>query len=174
MDLRDVKEFLKDTAKYIAIAVAVLLLITYVISLQQVVGDSMNPNYQDGDILLLSKIHYHLRKPKRFEVVAIKYQNTKYFIKRVIGLPGEKVQYQDGILYINGEALDENFKKMDETEDFSLSDLDIENEVIPEGYYLVVGDNRGNSLDSRFKEVGLIHESEFIGKVLFRIWPLRK
>lgn len=174
MDLRDVKEFLKDTAKYIAIALVVLLLITYVVSLQQVVGDSMNPNYQDGDILILSKIHYRLRKPRRFEVVAIKYQNTKYFIKRVIGLPKESVKYQDGVLYINGEAVEEKFEITEKTEDFSLADLDIKDGVIPEGYYLVVGDNRNNSLDSRFKEVGLIHESEFIGKVLFRVWPFGK
>lgn len=171
MDLRDVIEFLKDTTKYIVIAIIVLLLVIYVVSLQQVVGPSMNPNYKDGDILILNKLHYRLNKPKRFDVVAVKYKDTKYFIKRVIGLPGETVAYQNGILYINGEVVEEKFETT-KTDDFSLDMLGYE--TIPDGYYLVVGDNRANSLDGRSKEVGLIHEKEFIGKVLIRIWPFRR
>ncbi len=171
MDLRDIKEFLKDTTKYIVIAVLVLLLVIYVVSLQQVVGPSMSPNYQDGDILILNKLHYKLHKPKRFEVVAIKYKDTKYFIKRVIGLPGETISYKDGILYVNGKVVEEKFKTTT-TADFSLESLGYE--TIPEDYYLVVGDNRENSLDGRSKEVGLIHKKDFIGKVVFRIWPFRR
>lgn len=171
MDLRDVLEFIKDATKYIIIAIIVLLLVIYVVSLQQVVGPSMNPNYKDGDILILNKLHYRLKKPQRFDVVAVKYKDTKYFIKRVIGLPGETVAYQNGILYINGEAVKENFETT-RTDDFTLDMLGYE--TIPDEYYLVVGDNRANSLDSRSKEVGLIHEKEFIGKVLFRIWPIRR
>ncbi len=70
MDLRDIKELVKDTTKYIIIAILVLLIVIYVVSLQQVVGPSMYPNYQDGDILILNKLHYKLKNPKRFEVVA--------------------------------------------------------------------------------------------------------
>ncbi len=171
MDLRDIKELLKDISKYIAIAVLVLLLVIYVVSLQQVVGPSMSPNYQDGDILILNKLHYKIHNPKRFEVAAIKYNDTKYFIKRVIGLPGETISYQNGILYVNGEVVEEKFKTTT-TADFSLEDLGYE--TIPKDYYLVVGDNRENSLDGRSKEVGLIHKKEFIGKVTFRIWPFRR
>lgn len=171
MDFRDVKELLKDTTKYIVIAVIVLLLVIYVVSLQQVVGPSMSPNYRDGDILILNKLHYRLKNPKRFEVVAVKYKDTKYFIKRVIGLPGETIVYRDGILYVNGEVVEEKFKTTT-TADFSLEVLGYE--TIPEDYYLVVGDNRENSLDGRSKEVGLIHKNEFIGKVIFRIWPFRR
>ncbi len=171
MDLRDIKELLKDISKYIVIAVLVLLLVIYVVSLQQVVGPSMSPNYQDGDILILNKLHYKIHNPKRFEVVAIKYNDTKYFIKRVIGLPGETISYQNGILYVNGEVVEEKFKTTT-TADFSLEDLGYE--TIPKDYYLVVGDNRENSLDGRSKEVGLIHKKEFIGKVSFRIWPFRR
>lgn len=171
MDFRDIKEFVKDTAKYIAIAIFVLLLVIYVVSLQQVVGPSMSPNYRDGDILILNKLHYKLHNPKRFEVVAVKYKDTKYFIKRIIGLPGENISYKDGILYVNGEVVEEKFKTTT-TADFSLSVLGYE--TIPEDYYLIVGDNRENSLDGRSKEVGLIHKKDLIGKVAFRIWPFRR
>ncbi len=171
MDLRSIKEFIKDTIKYIVIAVLVLLLIIYVVSLQQVVGPSMSPNYQDGDILILNKLQYRLTKPTRFDVVAVKYKDTKYFIKRVIGLPGETIAYQNGILYVNGKKVEEKFKTT-ETKDFTLKDIGYEK--IPEGFYLVVGDNRANSLDGRSKEVGLISEEDFIGKVFLRIWPFRR
>lgn len=171
MDVRDITEFIKDMAKYIVIAIIVLLMVIYVVSLQQVVGPSMSPNYRDGDILILNKLYYRLKKPNRFDVVAVKYKDTKYFIKRVIGLPGETVRYQDGILYINNEVVEEKFETT-ETEDFSLETLGYDK--IPEDYYLVVGDNRANSLDGRSKEVGLIHRKDFIGKVAFRIWPFRR
>lgn len=172
MDLRDIKEWTKDIMKYAIIAILVLLLIIYVVSLQQVVGPSMHPNYQDGDILTLNKLHYHLKKPKRFDVAVIRYKDSKYFIKRVIGLPGEKVLYKDGKLYINDEIVEEKFSITGSTADFSLEMLGYK--IIPEGYYFVVGDNRENSLDSRSKEVGLIAEKDFIGKVAFRIWPFRR
>ncbi len=89
----------------------------------------------------------------------------------MIGLPGETISYQDGTLYVNGEKVEEKFKTT-KTADFSLDSLGYE--TIPEDYYLVVGDNRENSLDGRSKEVGLIHKKEFIGKVAFRIWPFRR
>lgn len=172
MDLRTIKEFLKDSMKYIIIIFVVLLFVMYVVSLQQVVGPSMTPNYKDGDVLILNKLHYRLHKPKRFEVAAIKSNNTKYFIKRVIGLPGEHVSYVDGTLYINGVATDEKFTKIDDDKDFKLEDLGYE--TIPDNYYLVMGDNRANSQDSRDPKIGLINKKDFIGKVFIRIWPFRK
>lgn len=171
MDLRSIKEFVKDMIKYLAIALIVLIIILYVVSLQQVVGPSMSPNYKDGDVLILNKLYYLFQKPKRFDVVAVKYKDTKYFIKRVIGLPGETVKYQNRILYINDKEVKEKFKTT-ETADFTLEDIGYE--TIPKGYYLVVGDNRANSLDGRSKEVGLIPEKDFIGKVSIRIWPFRR
>lgn len=169
MDFRSIKEFVKDMIKYGFIAITVLLTIIYIVSLQQVVGPSMSPNYRDGDILILNKLHYHIQKPKRFDVVAVKYKDTKYFIKRVIGLPGETVEYQNGILYINGKQVEEKFKTT-KTDDFKLEDIGYD--IIPKDYYLVIGDNRENSLDGRAKEVGLIHKKDFIGKVFIRIWPI--
>lgn len=169
--MRDIKELTKDILKYAFIIIVALLLMLYVVSLQQVVGPSMNPNYYDGDLLVLNKLHYRLQKPKRFEVVVIKSKLEKYMIKRVIGLPGEHVAFKDGKLYINGELIDQKFK-YEETNDFNIKELGYD--VIPDGYYFVVGDNRPNSSDSRYKEVGLISKKDFVGKVMFRIWPLKR
>lgn len=172
MDLRDIKEFFRDTFKYFLVVIIVLLTVIYVVSLQQVIGPSMNPNYYEGDVLILNKIKYRILKPSRFEVVAIENKGEKYFIKRVIGLPGETIEYKNNKLYINGELVEEKFKKEGTTEDFKIEDIGYS--VIPEGKYFVVGDNRINSLDSRSMDVGLIDAEDFIGKVSIRIWPFRK
>ena len=108
---------------------------------------------------------------KRFDVVSLEYKGSKYLIKRVIGLPGELVEYKNNTLYIDGERMGENFLD-DETitKNFSIKELGYEK--IPEDMYLVLGDNREDSLDSR--EIGLIKKDTIIGKVSFRIWPINK
>lgn len=169
MDLRDVKEFIIDTLKYILTIVVVIFIVIYVATVQQVVGPSMDPTFKDQDIVILNKIHYYLFDIKRFDIVSLKYDGSKYLIKRVIGLPGDKVEYKDNILFINDKELKEDFlDKSIITEDFSLTSLGYEE--IPKGMYLVLGDNRENSLDSR--EIGLIKEDDIIGKVNLRIWPI--
>ncbi|MDD2435794.1 MAG: signal peptidase I, partial [Bacilli bacterium] len=95
---------------------------------------------------------------------------SKYLIKRVIGLPGEKIEYKDNILYIDDEAYQEKITDDLITDDFSLQDMG--HEVIPEDMYLVFGDNRGDSLDSR--SFGLIKKDDIIGKPFVRIWPLNQ
>jgi signal peptidase I len=171
MDLRDVKEFCIDTSKYIITIFVVIFLIVYVVTVQQVVGSSMSPNFENKDILILNKIHYRFFDIKRFDVVSLEYDDTKYLIKRVIGMPGDKVEYKDNILYVNDEVVEEKF--LDDnivTDDFSITDLGYE--VIPKGKYLVLGDNRGDSLDSR--DIGLIDEKTILGKINLRIWPINK
>lgn len=166
--MRDIKEFLKDAIVYILIAVAVILIIKYVFSLEQVVGPSMEPNYRSGDLLFLNKISYKFKEPQLFDVVVIANDDTKYMIKRIIGLPGDTIEYKDNRLYINGEATKEYFDISGITKDFSLDQFDYD--VIPDGYYFVLGDNRENSKDSRV--YGLISREDIIGKVQFRIWPI--
>ena len=170
MDLRDVKEFLRDTFKYILVFVAVLLLFIFVIGLQQVVGPSMTPNYNEGDVLVINKFINKFREPKREEVVVVS-QSEKYMIKRVIGLPGDRIEFKDNKLYINDLEYMEDYLKDDVvTDDFKLSDIGVD--VIPENKYLVLGDNRSNSLDSR--NYGLIDRKQIIGTSWFRIWPLKR
>lgn len=170
MDFRGITEFFKDTLKYIIVIVVVLVIVLYVVTLQQVVGPSMEPTLNDGDVLILNKFQYYLFDIKRNDVVSLKYDGSKYLIKRVIGLPGESIYYKDNVLYINGNPYKENIVDGLVTEDFDLKDLGYD--VIPEDMYLVLGDNRDNSLDSRSKEVGLIKKEDIIGKVFIRIWPL--
>ena len=170
MDFREITEFFKDTLKYLIVIVVVLLIVLYVVTLQQVVGPSMQPTLNEGDVLILNKFHYYLFDVKRNDVVSLKYDGSKYLIKRVIGLPGESIYYKDNILYINGNPYKENIVEGLVTEDFDLKDLGYDK--IPDDMYLVLGDNRGNSLDSRNKEVGLIKKEDIIGKVFIRIWPL--
>ena len=171
MDLRDVKEFCIDTSKYIITIFVVIFIIVYVASVQQVVGSSMSPTFKNQDILILNKFYYRFFDIKRFDIVSLEYDDTKYLIKRVIGLPGDKIEYKDNILYVNGVAIEESFLDADVvTNDFSLSDLGYD--VIPEDMYLVLGDNRGDSLDSR--DIGLITKKSILGKVNIRIWPINK
>lgn len=169
MDLRDIKEFLNDTIKYIITAIVVIFLIVYVVTFQQVVGPSMSPTLKDQDIVILSKIHYRLFKVKRFDIVALKYNDTKYLIKRVIGLPGEKIEYNNNTLYVNGKAIKESFLKESViTEDFSTNSLGYK--IIPDDMYLVLGDNRENSLDGR--KIGLISKKDILGRINIKIWPI--
>jgi len=131
----------------------------------------MNSTLKDGDIALLNKFGYHFFEIKRNDIVSIAYEDTKYLVKRIIGLPGEKIEYKDNILYVNDVGYYEKFlSKETKTDDFSIKELGYD--VIPKNMYLVLGDNREDSLDSR--EIGLIKEEDIQGKVFLRIWPLNK
>lgn len=171
MDWLSIREFIFDFVKLIVVIVVILFLMIYVVSITQVVGSSMSSTLQDGDVLILNKIKYRFTDIKRGDIISLEYADTKYLIKRVIGLPGDTVSIRDNTLYINGEVYVENY--LDEGlvyDDFDLSSLGYD--VIPEDMYLVLGDNRPDSLDSR--EIGLISKDGVIGKVSFRIWPLNK
>lgn len=173
MDWLEIKEFFKDTIKYIILIIVVLILALYVVSLQQVVGQSMSPNFNSNDVVILDKISYRFKDVKREDIVSVYYADTKYLIKRVIGLPGETIEFKNNTLYINGVPYKEEYLTSDIiTEDFSLNTLGYNK--IPEDYYLVLGDNRMDSLDSRDDDVGLIPKKNIIGQVRLRIWPLNK
>ena len=171
MDLRSVVEFFKDTFKYIIVIVVVLVLFIFVVGLQQVVGPSMNPTLVEGDVLIVNKLVYNIGKIERNDIVVLS-QNEKYMVKRVVGLPGEKIEYKDDYIYVNGEKFKEPFIDTNNihTDNFSTSDLG--SETIPEGMYLVLGDNRINSQDSR--DYGFVSKKQIIGKAWLRIWPFNK
>lgn len=169
MDLRDVKEFVKDTVKIAILIIGILLIIQYVGSVTKVVGSSMDPTLKDEEILILNKLKYRMSNIERGDIISLKYADTKYLIKRVIGLPGDSLYIKDNNVYINNKKLEEEYLKNDLVyDDFSLSDSGYP--VIPENYYFVLGDNRENSLDSR--EIGLIKKEDILGKISFRFWPL--
>lgn len=171
MDWLDIKEFIKDTAKYLIIIVVILFIMTFVFSVTSVVGNSMYPTLKDGEVLILNKFHYRFSEIKREDIISLKYADTKYLIKRVIGLPGEKVEILDNKLYINDLEYKEKYLSEDlNYQDFKLSDLNYS--TIPKDMYLVLGDNRENSLDSR--KIGLIKKEDINGKISLRFWPLNK
>lgn len=170
-DLRGIKEFLKDAIKYIILVAVVFLVFVYVVSFQQIMGPSMEPNYEEGQIYLLNKIKYKFTKPKRFDVVVLNNKKGKFMIKRVIGLPGEHIEYKDDTLYIDGEKIIEKFSKTLESSETDILKKKVDL-VVPQGHYYVLGDNRVNSEDSR--SFGSVSIKNIIGKVEFRIWPIFK
>lgn len=142
-------------------------------------GPSMQPTLYDNDRMIVNKFIYHVSKPNRFDVVIFHASEEKDFIKRVIGLPGEHVAVKDNELYINDEEVSQDFLETEdiqdlnnhnETEDFKLEELPGAYQEIPEGYVLVLGDNRTNSTDSRV--FGLVSMDQVVGKTSLIYWPL--
>ena len=131
----------KELIGYVIVIIVVLLVKQFIITPIRVNQNSMNNTLFDKDIMILNKISYRFVDIKRFEIVVIK-KNNEYLIKRVIGLPGEKIEYKDNKLYVNDKIVEENFNHKN-TEDYKLEN------TIPKNYYFVVGDNRPDSLDSR-------------------------
>ena len=156
---------------YIAIIIGLTwLIITFVGQRTRVSGHSMEATLHDGDNLIVDKLSYHFREPKRFEIIVFPYRHKEntYYIKRIIGLPEETVQVKDGYVYINGEKLDENYG-LEVMEDAGIAAEPIE---LGEDEYFVLGDNRNHSSDSRDPSVGILHRDELIGRAWVRIWPL--
>lgn len=146
------------------------LVIRYVGQRTRVVGESMENTLQDGDNLIVDKISYRLHDPERFDIIVFpyKYAADTYYIKRIIGLPGETVQITGaGDILINGEELVESYGK----EVIRDPGLAAEPITLQEGEYFVLGDNRNDSSDSRSPAVGKIRQEDIIGKAWLRIYP---
>lgn len=146
------------------------LFTTFIADRTSVIGDSMEPNIHDGDYFILNKISYRFSEPERFDIVVFPYNNGQSnYIKRIIGLPGEKIEVKtDGQIYINDKVLDEQFGveiiRIIGDQPFPI--------IIPDNEYFVMGDNRNDSSDSRYQDVGTIPKADIIGKAGIRIWPL--
>ena len=175
-DFREVTEFIKDTFAYIVIFAVIAFIFTFVVAVVPIAGNSMSPTLSDGNMAVSLKFAYLISSPKRNDIITFKDAEKKRYVKRVIGLPGETIDYLNGYLYINGEAYDETFVDGKETNNFMFVDIcDKEkcpDNKIPEGKYLVLGDNRPGSQDSRDPEIGLIDKKQIDGKLIFKVWPL--
>ncbi len=159
---------------YVAAVFAVcFLIITYVGQRTKVEGSSMEPTLSDGDNLIVDKISYRFHSPERFDIVIFpyKYENDTFFIKRIIGMPGETVWINNsGEIYINGVLLSENYG-LETIEYAGLASTPI---TLGKDEYFVMGDNRNDSTDSRFDVVGPIKRSEIVGRAWVRIYPFNK
>lgn len=161
------KKYLKEIYPYIVIIITVVLIRTFIVTPVRVDGKSMYSTLDNGDILILNKMS---KNYNRFDIVVVKIGGSK-IVKRIIGLPGDKIEYINNELFINEEKIED--KTASRTGDFSLMEL-YGYEQIPDNYYFVMGDNRGNSMDSRDYRIGLIKKSDIVGKTKIRIFPLTK
>ena len=130
-----------------------------------VAGVSMEPTLMEGQVVIVNKIEYYLKSPKRNDVIVYKQSNREhsyYEIKRVIGLPGETIKIKNGIIYINDEVLKEKIK----TETIENAGLAEEGIKLDDNEYFVLGDNRNDSEDSRFASVGNVLRNEILGKAV--------
>lgn len=169
------KEMISTLLYLLGVLCLTWLVITFVGQRTEVDGSSMEPMLSDGDNLIVDKISYHFRDPQRYDIIVFpfKYEENTYYIKRIIGLPGETVQIDEkGNIYINGEVLQENYgREIIRAERVGIAANPI---VLGEDEYFVMGDNRNGSTDSRDKLVGNISREDIIGRAWIRIWPLDK
>jgi signal peptidase I len=145
---------------------------TFVAEARYIPSESMLPTLQVNDRLIIEKVSYHFKNPERGDVVVfnptktLQAQNFKdAFIKRVIGLPGEQIEVKRGKVYVNGKALAENY--IEDKPQYDYGPV-----VVPEGNYLVLGDNRNNSYDSHYW--GFVPKEKLIGRAIIRFWPFTR
>lgn len=155
----------------VMIAVAIFLSLGIRLFLYEpfdVIGPSMQPTLQSGDFVVVNKWIYQFKQPNRGDIVVFHALEEKDYIKRVIALPGEKVEMKNGQLKINGKVFDEPYLPPTvKTDDFA-------EQTVPQGKLFVMGDNRLNSRDSRDPDLGTISMDELVGRVDFIYWPFTR
>lgn len=166
--------------KAIAIGVIIFIFVrTYFFSNYVVEGESMLPTLQEGNKLVVNKIGYQIGEINRFDVIVFHASKKEDYVKRVIGLPGDRIEYREDKLFINGKEYEETYVIDSKTHmpgskitgDFTLYEL-TGRETVPSGMLFVLGDNRLGSWDSR--HFGFISIEQVVGKVNLRYWPLNE
>lgn len=149
------------------------LIVTFVGQRTRVSGSSMETTLSDGDNLIVDKLTYHFKEPKRYDIIVFpyKYEENTYYIKRIIGLPGETVQVADGYVYVNGELLESDIYGAEVMESAGIAAEPI---TLGADEYFVLGDNRNHSSDSRDPSVGVLTREDLIGRAWVRIYPFDK
>ncbi len=173
------KSDLWEWIKALIIAFLLAALIRFVLFTPIVVdGESMMPTLESGERMIVNKLNYKVGDIQRFDIVVFHAPEKKDYIKRVIGVPGDTLEYKNDQLYINDKKVNETYLQDYKnqivdggtlTEDFSLLDY-TGKKIIPKGYYFVMGDNRRNSKDSR--HIGLVSKEKIVGKASVVFWPI--
>lgn len=164
------KEVLSSSVYILVVLLLTFLVVKYVAVRTEVIGPSMEPTLHNQDNLIVQKLTYHFKDPERFDVVVFPFKHGErtYYIKRVIGLPGETVKIDnEGNIYIDGEILEENYGK----EVIQNPGLAAETIHLGSNEYFVLGDNRNDSADSRDSSVGNVYGDDIVGKAWFRFYP---
>lgn len=157
-------KFWKEAKDYILIIIAVLIIRTFIVTPAIVDGASMDYTLEDGQLVFINKFVYNVKDVERFDIVVLNNEeDNDRIIKRIIGLPNEKIEYNNNQLYVNGKLVEQNYE-VEQTEDFTV--------VTKENEYFVLGDNRDVSKDSRM--LGNFNKKDIIGRVNFRILPFKK
>lgn len=168
--------FFLDILQVIVFAVAIFLFV-YLLILQphKIKGHSMDPNFEDGEFILTDKISYRFGVPERGDVVVFRAPPDfqEEFIKRIIGMPGDKIMVKNNHIFINGKQINET-EYLDPSVAISAGSFTVEGQevVVPEDQYVVMGDNRPNSFDSRY--FGPISKDKITGKAWISYWPPKR
>ena len=165
---KTVRSIISNVLYIAAVLLFSFLIVRYVGQRTEVIGSSMVPTLEDGNQLITDKITYRFREPERFDIVVFPHgPNNEYYIKRIIGMPGETVEIsEDGTIYIDGEVLEEDYGYGNTTPQEMSGGI-----TLSEDEYFVLGDNREVSLDSRYAEVGNVPRSIIIGRAWLRLYP---
>lgn len=169
--------FILEFVQSIVLALSVFVLVyLFVAQPNEVKGNSMLPNFVNGEFLLTDKLSYQLGEPKRGDVIVFKAppsepcsENECEYIKRIIGIPGDRVKVEGGQVYLNGELLNQSFLPSDFVSDPGEFCKEGEEVTVPAGMYLPFGDNRSHSRDGR--EFGPIKKELIVGRAFFKYWP---
>ena len=163
-------ESLYDWAEAALVAlVVVVVLFAFVFRVVSVDGDSMLPNLETGDRLLLNCINY---TPERGDIVVVNRYTKEPLVKRIIAVEGDIIDIKDGLVYLNGVALDETF--LDPNNAVTPSKEFVGPAQVPAGHVFVIGDNRSDSHDSRYADIGFVSVKDIVGVAVFRIWPFNR
>ena len=166
IDSREVRSWIFALTSAVLVA---LLIRWFIVELYVVDGPSMQPTLQDGERLVVNKFIYHWRNPMRGEIVIFRYprDHTRDFIKRVIAVGGDTIEIKDGHVFVNDAIINEDYIAEKTRTEYP-------KQTVPEGTIFVCGDNRRNSLDSRFPDVGFVSLDLVKGKAMLIFWPIAK
>jgi signal peptidase I len=167
--LQKIAKFVADTIIVIVLAYTLIL---FTCSRTTIIGNSMQPTIENGDTVLINQMAYSFHKPNRYSLVAFKLsgiENSKLYVKRIVGLPGETIQIKEGKVFINGETLEDDAIEAN----ILTAGIAINEIKLDEDEYFVLGDNRNNSEDSRFADIGLVKEDDLYGAVWMIMSPFK-
>lgn len=162
-----VKQEWRGWIESLGLAMAIALLINVFLAQSfRVDGASMEPSLFNGERVMLEKVTYRVKEPARGDVIVLRVEGeSQPYIKRIVGLPGDQIEVDHHQLVINGVPLNEDYTYGPTYGDFGPL-------TVPNGTYFVMGDNRNNSLDSRFPTVGPVKRTQIVGRAIFRYWPV--
>ena len=167
------KERLSTSLYLLGVLLVTFVLVKFVVQRTEILSGSMEPTLYKGESYLVDKITYRFKDPERFDIITFKYLYAEktYYVKRIIGLPGETVYIDEyGIIYINDEPLVENYGNAT----IEKAGLAANKIKLGDDEYFVMGDNRNDSQDSRYPNVGPVKRDQILGRLWVQIWPLNR